>query len=151
MLGRMTFQTQLFLALHVALLLGWVYQPTSQDPRVSGVPSGTPIPVYQNLPGGWKILVRFHRNAPPEILSISRLEQIRLATTSDFGAYSIRILDVNAQELFVQKFQVYFLRTGSSEKLDVVERILLIPRFENVVEIVIITPQGETRHAITEE
>lgn len=148
---KMTFQMQLFFSLCTALLLGWICQPTPGETVVIRNPTETPIPVYRNLTGGWEIHVRYHQSKPPEIISISKLEKIRLTSTANTGEYTVKILNENGGELFSQKFQIYFLRTGSSQKLETIEQILLIPQLEGAIEIVIDTPQGEIRYAIPQE
>lgn len=147
MSGRINFQLQLFLGLVLALSLGWLYQfpQPATDPLITPTPS--PAPVFQNLSGGWLLQVRFFQAKLPEVVALTPLELLRLSPKNPQGKYFIQILDVNSQELFIEKFDVYFLRTGSSEILNSVEQSLLIPALDGAVKVIIHSPQGEISHA----
>jgi hypothetical protein len=151
MIARINLQAQFFFGLLVALLLGWIYQPSFAGMEPSTPPVASPIPIYENLPGGWRVEVRFYKNKPPEVLSMEPLDQIRLGGIANLGDYSISVLDEDGQELLVQKFQVYFLRTGSDRQLESVDRTFVIPHFDTATEIMIHAPTGETHYAIPEQ
>lgn len=144
---RINLQMQFFLGLLLALLLGWIYE----TPLVVIEQEAQSVPLFKDLSGGWRVEVRFSKDKPPEILEVQVLEEIRLTPVSNPGDYLVAVLDKNGQELYSLKFNVYFMRTGSSISLDVVDMTLIIPYFNNVSEIVIRSPQGEVHHVISEQ
>lgn len=144
---RINLQMQFFLGLLLALLLGWIYE----TPLVVIEQEALSVPLFKDLSGGWRVEVRFSKDKPPEILEVQVLEEIRLTPVSNPGDYLVAVLDKNGQELYSQKFNVYFMRTGSSLSLDVVDMTLILPFFNNVSEIVIRSPQGEVHHVISEQ
>ena len=132
----------------LALFLGWSNSSTGNVSN-SGQPTPTnPAPPFHSLPKGWMVTVLFHSSAPPDIQSVSQIEQLRIPPENNTGEYSIRLLTSDSKELYFQNFQVYFLRAGVSGKLDSVEKIILLPYIDGAVKIEITTPFGEKLYEI---
>src|SRR6266498_187849 len=151
MIGRMSVQLHLFLGLCLALVLGWLYQlPIATDSN-GKIPTPSPIPVFETLSGGWLLQVRFYADKPPEVVKLVPLPELRVEPDKVQGVYSFRILDTNSNELFSRRFDVFFLKTGSSKTLESVEKSLLIPNLDGASRVIVHTPQGALTYELPEK
>jgi hypothetical protein len=112
---------------------------TSRPPDIQ-----TPHP-FVDLPLAWMMEVKVFRQAPPQIIGLTRLSEGRITELRD-GNGSLKILDQQHNVLYENKFLVVFTNGEPPKIVDQLTLILVMPAIENAYSVEIITPQGETSY-----
>ncbi|MBI9043543.1 MAG: hypothetical protein JEZ06_03605 [Anaerolineaceae bacterium] len=108
--------------------------------------TATPAP-YNTLLEVWYVRVKLFPENPPEIIDVKTLQEGRISTLPT-GDNFIRLLDDMGKVLYEIPFFTGFGITGSTEVLDEIEMIFILPTMEEQALIKILTPQGESIHEL---
>jgi len=138
------------LGLMTGLVIGYFFAgpiPGNANIAISTPTSTLPPQHFVTLPGAWMVRFQLFRDKAPTVDSLTRIDQGRL-TVLQSGQNKIQILDANSQVIYEQSFQVEFMRGDPPQPVDSITQIIVLPNIDNAHTLVIITPQGETRHDI---
>ncbi len=146
--------SQSFLAMLVGLLLGVLLRlsilAVDQTQIPTQVLTPTPPPPHQTLEGGWKVVVSVSHTTAPEIVSVQRLEQVRLLPSTS-ATNRAQLLNAQGQVIFEQGFETVFYYGEPPTYHEVVEQIIRLPDLEGAAKIRILTPGGEVEYDLVEQ
>jgi len=159
-------KVQLTLGLLLGLILGYAFQtpipglgagaatPTPSPVSTSGPVVATPtllptatssLAPFITLPGAWMVRFKLFRNAPPEIVKVTRLSEGRL-TVIQPGEDKIQILAADGTSLYEQTFHPDFMIGDPPHQVDEITLIFVLPILEGAHTLIITTPNGEARY-----
>ncbi len=168
----LTLQSQLFLSLLVGMALSFIsvraFPPTFAPETPTALPPATEMPLtlqtpapsitptptntepykpYVTLSGVWLVRAQVSSSASPQILKVTRLEEGRITPFTQ-GDYQIQLLNAAGDVLFSGSFVVSFVEGDPPRSVKQVTTLLIVPILEDVVQILLKTPQGETTYDI---
>lgn len=154
---RLTLPVQWSVSLCIGLILGFLLQPVKQAlPPVEPTPtnsSGLSTPPtaapFVTMSGGWMVRIQFYRTMPPKIIKVLRLDHARL-TSFPIGEYQIQISNSVGEAFYSQAFAVEFLSGDPPRPVDEKVMVFVLPAIEDGTQIIISTPNGNTKYDLPE-